>query len=179
VKRPKETTETRGSDLKSHGQGKPREGFSVGVSERDSAKPKRKSAPDSLSAFTPGDQVSQIENATEEQHRTFEKMSSLTGEQRDTAEIEEAARRQEEKEMEDSSEADGEERGREIDHLVLVTHGIGQRLGLRLESMNFVHDVNVLRKTMKSVYAASPDLQALNSSFADSSKNCRVQVLPV
>lgn len=179
VKRPKETTETRGTDLKSHGQGKPREGFSVGVSERDSAKPKRKSAPDSLSAFTPGDQVSQIENATEEQHRTFEKMSSLTGEQRDTAEIEEAARRQEEKEMEDSSEADGEERGREIDHLVLVTHGIGQRLGLRLESMNFVHDVNVLRKTMKSVYAASPDLQALNSSFADSSKNCRVQVLPV
>jgi hypothetical protein len=106
-------------------------------------------------------------------------MSSLAGEPQNTAELEEQARKQEEKEMEDSREADEEDRERQIDHLVLVTHGIGQRLGLRLESVNFIHDVNVLRKTMKSVYKASPDLQALNSSFSDSQKNCRVQVLPV
>jgi hypothetical protein len=106
-------------------------------------------------------------------------MSSLAGEPQNTAELEEQARKQEEKEMEDSREADEEDRERQIDHLVLVTHGIGQRLGLRLESINFIHDVNVLRKTMKSVYKASPDLQALNSSFSDSQKNCRVQVLPV
>ncbi|KAL2001433.1 hypothetical protein VTN02DRAFT_1769 [Thermoascus thermophilus] len=178
-KRPKEATETKGADSRSCGYGKSREESSAGISEKVSTKPKGNSALDSLSSSTPGDQVSQIENATEEQHRTFEKMSSFTDGQRDAAELEEAARRQEEKEMEDSREADGEERGREIDHLVLVTHGIGQRLGLRLESINFVHDVNALRKTMKSVYAASPDLQALNSSFPDSSKNCRVQVLPV
>jgi hypothetical protein len=106
-------------------------------------------------------------------------MSSLAGEPQNTAELEEQARKQEEKEMEDSREADEEDRERQIDHLVLVTHGIGQRLGLRLESINFIHDVNVLRKTMKNVYKASPDLQALNSAFSDSQKNCRVQVLPV
>ena len=106
-------------------------------------------------------------------------MSSLAGEPQNPAELEEQARMQEEQEMEDLREVDGEDREREVDHLVLVTHGIGQRLGLRLESINFIHDVNVLRKTLKSVYKASPDLQALNSAFADSNGNCRVQVLPV
>ncbi|KAL5364568.1 DDHD domain-containing protein [Aspergillus floccosus] len=106
-------------------------------------------------------------------------MSSLAGEPQNADELEEEARRQEEREMENSRELEDEDRDREIDHLVLVTHGIGQRLGLRLESINFIHDVNVLRKTMKSVYKASPDLQALNSGFGDRDKNCRVQVLPV
>ena len=54
-----------------------------------------------------------------------------------------------------------------------------QRLGLRMESINFIHDVNVLRKTLKSVYDASPDLQALNAEVDRLPKNCRVQVLPV
>jgi hypothetical protein len=106
------------------------------------------------------------------------RVSSLTGTQ-DSVDLEEQARKQEEKEMEDSREADDEDREREIDHLVLVTHGIGQRLGLRLESVNFIHDVNLLRKTMKRVYKASIDLQQLNSTFADKQKNCRVQVIPV
>ncbi|EED21767.1 DDHD domain protein [Talaromyces stipitatus ATCC 10500] len=106
-------------------------------------------------------------------------MSSLNGEAGDSAELEEEARKQEEQEMEDSRETEGEERDREIDHLILVTHGIGQRLGLRLDSINFISDVTTLRKTMKSVYAASPDLQALNSQYPDAKKNCRVQVLPV
>ncbi|KAL4997782.1 DDHD domain-containing protein [Aspergillus recurvatus] len=106
------------------------------------------------------------------------RVSSLAGAQ-DSADFEEQARKQEEREMEDLRETDDEDREREIDHLVLVTHGIGQRLGLRLESVNFIHDVNVLRKTMKRVYKASPDLQALNSAFSDRQKNCRVQVLPV
>lgn len=106
-------------------------------------------------------------------------MSSLAGEPQNPAELEEQARRQEEQEMEDSRETDNEDQEREVDHLVLVTHGIGQRLGLRLESINFIHDVNVLRKTFKGVYKASPDLQALNSAFPDSNSNCRVQVLPM
>lgn len=47
----------------------------------------------------------------------------------------------------------------------------------RTESVNFVHDVNVLRQTLKSVYATSADLQALNGEIGKSEKNCRVQVL--
>ncbi|KAK1141374.1 hypothetical protein N8T08_009165 [Aspergillus melleus] len=70
-----------------------------------------------------------------------QQMSSLTGETQDEAHLEEQARRQEEKEMEDSREVDNDDRDRQIDHLVLVTHGIGQRLGLRLESINFIHDI--------------------------------------
>lgn len=91
----------------------------------------------------------------------------------------ESARRQEEQEMETMRETKGDEPGRKIDHLILVTHGIGQRLGLRMESISFIHDINVLRKTMKSVYSVSPNLQALNSDITSDSKNCRVQVLPV
>lgn len=106
-------------------------------------------------------------------------ISSLTGETGEAESLEEAARRQEEKEMEESREADDEERDRPIDHLILVTHGIGQRLGLRLESLNFIHDVNSLRKTLKQVYGASPDLQALNLQVNELPKNCRIQVLPV
>jgi hypothetical protein len=48
-----------------------------------------------------------------------------------------------------------------------------------MESVNFVHDVNVLRKTTKSVYANSADLKALNSELGAGPGNCRVQVLPV
>ncbi|KAH0841565.1 hypothetical protein AYO21_01197 [Fonsecaea monophora] len=88
---------------------------------------------------------------------------------------EEEAREEEEREMEDARERDGEDQARQIDHLVLVTHGIGQRLGLRLDSINFVHDVNTLRKSMKVVYETAPDLQALSGD----PKNCRVQVLPI
>ncbi|KAF7594276.1 hypothetical protein BBP40_009676 [Aspergillus hancockii] len=126
-------------------------------------------------------QDSQDNSTTEmNQRSTLERqMSSLANEPQNAAEIEEQARRQEEKEMEDARQTDDDDREREIDHLVLVTHGIGQRLGLRLEGINFIHDVNVLRKTMKNVYKASPDLQALNSAFADKNENCRVQVLPV
>jgi hypothetical protein len=45
----------------------------------------------------------------------------------------EAVRRRDEKEIQnDYNERDGENQGREIEHLILVTHGIGQRLGMRL-----------------------------------------------
>ena len=91
----------------------------------------------------------------------------------------EEARQEEEKEMENYGEANASEQGREIEHLVLVTHGVGQRLGLRLDSINFIHDVNTLRKTMKAVYESAPDLQALNASVEDVPPNCRIQVLPV
>ena len=98
----------------------------------------------------------------------------------DREQQEEAARKRDEQEMQDDYRDDeGEDQGREIEHLVLVTHGIGQRLGLRMESVNFVHDVNVLRKTLKGVYGSSPELQALNAEVEKPTKNSRVQVLPV
>ncbi|KAI9762559.1 MAG: hypothetical protein M4579_000362 [Chaenotheca gracillima] len=97
----------------------------------------------------------------------------------DQATEEEEARQRDEKEIQDDYVGDGGEQGREIEHLILVTHGIGQRLGLRMESVNFVHDVNMLRKTLKGVYSSSADLQALNAEVEKLPKNCRVQVLPV
>ncbi|KAK5115787.1 hypothetical protein LTR62_000876 [Meristemomyces frigidus] len=106
-------------------------------------------------------------------------LESATGE--DPEQQDEEVRRRDEREIEDDyREAEDEEQGREIEHLILVTHGIGQRLGLRLESVNFVHDVNTLRKTLKAVYADSPDLRALNTELGDSEHvNSRVQVLPI
>lgn len=53
---------------------------------------------------------------------------------------------------------------REVDHLVLCVHGIGQRLSQRHESMSFVHDINLFRRLLKK---------------AAGSENNRVQVLPV
>jgi hypothetical protein len=94
---------------------------------------------------------------------------------------EEAIRQREEEQMqEDYTAQAGETQGREIEHLILITHGIGQLLSLRMESLNFVHDVNMLRKTLKSTYSTSDDLRALNSEIGETGPgNCRVQVLPV
>ncbi|KAK4654265.1 hypothetical protein QC762_402320 [Podospora pseudocomata] len=93
----------------------------------------------------------------------------------------EAIRVREEKEMMgDYNTNAGENQGRDIEHLVLVTHGIGQLLSRRMDSINFVHDVNILRKNLKNVYSVSADLRALNSEIGESGPgNCRVQVLPV
>ncbi|RMZ82350.1 hypothetical protein DV738_g1781, partial [Chaetothyriales sp. CBS 135597] len=105
-------------------------------------------------------------------------LSSLAGlDQGSTSEMDAQKEADEEqaREMEDAREKDGDDQSRQIDHLVLVTHGIGQRLGLRLDSINFIHDVNTLRKTMKAVYESAPDLQAISGD----PKNCRVQVLPI
>ncbi|KGY15061.1 hypothetical protein PABG_12006 [Paracoccidioides brasiliensis Pb03] len=162
----------------------PADGKSGEITHKDLNKSsKRRSGPaGSLTSLSMlDDKVQEQPLASLERQRSplERQMSSLTGEPQDDEQLEEEARKQEEKEMEDSGEVEGEDGEREIDHLILVTHGIGQRLGLRLDSINFVHDVNTLRKTLKSVYAASPDLQALNSEVGTELKNCRVQVLPV
>lgn len=169
-KKPKETPESKGPKQKPLGESTLDRGLN------DVLKEKTEKATDTLkSASADG-----FENYESRPKSTLERqMSSLAGEPQNPADLEEQARRQEEQEMEESRELDGADRDREVDHLVLVTHGIGQRLGLRLESINFIHDVNVLRKTLKTVYRGSPDLQALNSALPDNDKNCRVQVLPV
>ncbi|KAF2661760.1 DDHD domain-containing protein [Lophiostoma macrostomum CBS 122681] len=122
-----------------------------------------------------------VESPSEARRNTLVRhMSSLMTSNEDSEKQEEAIRKRDEKEMrEDYKEQSKAEQGREIEHLLLVTHGIGQRLGMRMESINFIHDVNTLRKSMKSVYANSPDLQALNSEVDSESKNSRIQVVPI
>jgi hypothetical protein len=59
-------------------------------------------------------------------------ISSLVIDSMDPEKTEEAARRQDENEMQnDYSGREGDDQSRKIDHLILVTHGIGQRLGMR------------------------------------------------
>ncbi len=111
--------------------------------------------------------------------RQMSSLVSSPGPEDPAKQDEEVRKRDEDEIQEDYKGADGDDQGREIEHLILVTHGIGQRLGLRMESVNFIHDVNVLRKTLKTVYESSPDLQALNSEVDKLPKNCRIQVLPV
>lgn len=133
----------------------------------------------------PGDSESEApsELGSETRKRSLERqMSSLVARTtpNDAQQQEEEERKRDEKEIQDDYRGQlGDEQGREIEHLLLVTHGIGQRLGLRTESVNFIHDVNTLRKTLKSVYNTSPDLQALNSEVDKLPKNSRVQVLPI
>ncbi|RMD39176.1 hypothetical protein DV735_g5953, partial [Chaetothyriales sp. CBS 134920] len=135
----------------------------------------------------PKSKLSENENADEGQEEAEKplvrnalqrQLSSLAGLDQGSpseADAQKEADEEQEREMEDAREKDGDDQSRQIDHLVLVTHGIGQRLGLRLDSINFVHDVNTLRKTMKAVYESAPDLQAISGD----PKNCRVQVLPI
>ena len=146
----------------------------IDKSNRRSAPPKTDS--ESSKDTKPGDSNATIQK--EPRLLALERqLSSYSG---DPALEEEERRLADENEIkEDYKDEDGQDQGREIEHLILVTHGIGQRLGMRMESINFVHDVNVLRKTLKSVYEASPDLQALNSEVEKLPKNCRLQVLPV
>ncbi|KAJ6443441.1 DDHD domain-containing protein [Purpureocillium lavendulum] len=155
-----------------------------GLDERQQRILKRRSAPPTTRDSSDDvrhekeDQSSQVQD----RHATLQRQLSslLESDGKSTAETEEQIRKREEQEIQDDYNVEaGETQGREIEHLVLVTHGIGQRLGLRMESVNFVHDVNILRKTLKSVYSGSADLKALNSEFGAGHGNCRVQVLPV
>jgi hypothetical protein len=61
-------------------------------------------------------------------------ISSMVIESMDSETGEEAIRRRDEKEIQtDYVDHDGEDQARKIEHLILVTHGIGQRLGMRWE----------------------------------------------
>lgn len=73
---------------------------------------------------------------------------------------------------------------REVDHLVLCIHGIGQILGHKYESVNFVHSINVLRNTMKEVYQNDKGYQEIaypdhEQNDENKSTNNRIQILPI
>ncbi|KAI5964911.1 uncharacterized protein KGF55_001982 [Candida pseudojiufengensis] len=70
---------------------------------------------------------------------------------------------------------------REIDHLILCVHGIGQVLGSKYESVNFTHNINVLRNTMKKVFEENDEYKKLissNDKKVDQLNN-KIQVLPI
>jgi hypothetical protein len=129
------------------------------------------------------DNDGRAESPTQTRRRNLERQVSslMTSSKTDyEREQEEEQRKRDEKEMRDDyKNQDNRDQGRDIEHLLLITHGIGQRLGMRMESINFIHDVNTMRKSFKSVYAASPDLQALNAEVDSESKNNRIQVIPI
>ncbi|KAL7623349.1 hypothetical protein AAE478_007030 [Parahypoxylon ruwenzoriense] len=145
---------------------------------------KRRSAPPSIRSDTSIDRDKEEGESTIEverrENRLKRQFSSFIGASEDPEKQEEQVRKREEQEIQDDyTDQDGETQGRDIEHLVLVTHGIGQLLGLRMESVNFVHDVNMLRKTIKAVYAHSADLKTLNKESENGPGNCKIQVLPV
>ena len=148
---------------------------------------RRRSAPASPSAIPVGKAQAQLGRGTEEApthpkrsalERQLSSLAGIPGAE-SSEDLAEEARKEEEKEMEDYRKNENDDQSRQIEHLVLVTHGIGQRLGLRLDSINFIHDVNTLRKTLKAVYSNSPDLQALSPQSNDLSRNSKIQVLPI
>lgn len=66
-----------------------------------------------------------------------------------------------------SQDYEAESYHRDVDHLVLCVHGIGQRLSQKIDSVNFVHDINMFRKLMKQLFATSVDLQMkLNPQYS-------------
>lgn len=173
-----------------------------GLDERQQKLLKRRSAPPTTrDSFDDVGYEEVIKKESEQREANLQRQlsSMMEGEGQNEEETEEKIRKRDEQEIQDDYNARaGEAQNREIEHLVLVTHGIGQRLGLRyvvrhmelswpskanllnrVESVNFVHDVNILRKTIKSVYSNSADLKALNSELGPGPGNCRVQVLPV
>lgn len=130
------------------------------------------------SGVTEQKEQEQAQDAQDEDNPTMRKlerqMSSLNVSQQEAED-----RKESEKEIRESYvQAEGEDQGREIEHLILVTHGIGQNFTLKPDMLNFIADVNMMRKTIKAVYKSSPDLQLLNSEVENPS-NCRVQVLPI
>ncbi|KAF9989060.1 hypothetical protein BGZ75_007742 [Mortierella antarctica] len=140
-------------------------------------------------------ETSEVQKKKEVAQSLKQKTKRLTEEERDTI--------QESHEIGDySNEEENEERT--IDHLVLVIHGVGQKLGDRMEAINFIHDVNVMRRTIKETAAtfvqpvpgnATPKDQATNEKDKESTTKRRgstasknpyaipsgsgVQVLPV
>lgn len=106
-----------------------------GLDERQQKILKRRSAPpttrDSLEDLGYSEVVKT--ETSERQSKLQRQLSALIEtEGRSTEEAEEQIRKQYEQEIRDDYNAqDGEAQGRDIEHLILVTHGIGQRLGLR------------------------------------------------
>ena len=108
-----------------------------GLDERQQRLLKRRSAPPAVrnsADNAPSDSDSEVASKeAENRHASLQRqLSSLLEREKSPAETEEEIRKRDEEEIQDDYNAQvGETQGREIEHLILVTHGIGQRLGLR------------------------------------------------
>ncbi|KAK7516011.1 DDHD domain-containing protein [Phyllosticta citriasiana] len=160
---------------------KSRDGKEIETETKTSGAPKQNEQESEPSSGDQSDAEGEapVESRQESLERHVSNLISSAQNEDPSKEEEEVRKRAEREIREDYKEQEGDEQDREIEHLLLVTHGIGQRLGMRVESVNFVHDVNTMRKTMKSVYSSSADLQALNGEVDKQTKNCRVQALPI
>jgi hypothetical protein len=135
-------------------------GYTDGGKSKESGADKTPSTP--TSAAIKGSSVPPALQLDERQQRLLKRRSAPPGTSRTTMDPEdqaraamsslgdedmeaEAVRRRDEKEIQDDyNDRDGENQGREIEHLILVTHGIGQRLGMRSDPNPFTHFQKVL-----------------------------------
>lgn len=114
------------------------------LDERQERALKRRSAPPSTTSETRDEVVQRKEdtNQLESRGRMLQRqLSSLleSTENRGSEDKEEAIRKREEEEIQDDyNPRIGETQGRDLEHLVLVTHGIGQLLGMRYVPHNVV-----------------------------------------
>lgn len=69
---------------------------------------------------------------------------------------------------------------RQVDHLLICVHGIGQSLSAKFTGVNFAHDCSNLRRLMKELVLKDPAKYAAdNEKDPQSHRNCRVQILPI
>jgi hypothetical protein len=104
------------------------------LDERQKTILKRRSAPPGITTAIDDDDNKESKPTGPEAREALLKrqISSMVIDSMDPEKEEEAVRRRDEKEIQtDYVEHDGEDQARQIEHLILVTHGIGQRLGMR------------------------------------------------
>ncbi|KAI1250860.1 hypothetical protein MGN70_007919 [Eutypa lata] len=93
---------------------------------------KRRSAPPSIKSEVGNEKEDEsIEEVERRENRLKRQFSSFVDADDSSKQEEEIRKREEQEIQDDYTGQDGEKQGREIEHLVLVTHGIGQLLGLK------------------------------------------------
>ncbi|KAI9093776.1 DDHD domain-containing protein [Phlyctochytrium arcticum] len=150
--------------------------------EKEKEKGKTSSNPEDVVAQKKADSKGQVSTDSDQKLGNIESLEDLITEMKPSEAT--AEQMQTKVEAEDYSSASADAGDRQINHLVLVIHGIGQKLGERVEAVNFVHDCNVLRRTIKE---SSRLYTAANAQMRASRKtepspipsHGGVQVLPV
>lgn len=100
--------------------------------EKEQKSLKRRSAPPSIKSQVDDEKEEEPVEEAERRENRLKRQFSTFVDTDDTANQEEEIRKREEQEIQDDyTGQDGEKQEREIEHLVLVTHGIGQLLGLK------------------------------------------------
>jgi hypothetical protein len=110
------------------------------LDERQQRLLKRRSAPPGTGLLLEPSESKLAENTLSESKSQEDALkrhiSSMVIDAMDPERTEEAMRRRDENEIQhDYSDREGDDQSRRIDHLILVTHGIGQRLGMRYRSL--------------------------------------------